>query len=143
MGGTHTEDLLNMPCEINSFISRTEILSVLGFGTSKSSVWEFVYFIYLFSYLCVYNLPVAHSGRGCRHYLHSDTILSVPQLWSKKNEKHYRTVEVSEGAKLKLLLFSLRWNHHHFLELVTSQLQHRNQHGRGNTASVLWVHIAA
>lgn len=51
--------------------------------------------------------------------MHSVAILSVPQLWSERNEKHCRTVEVTEGARLKLLLFSHKWDHHHLSELVT------------------------
>lgn len=81
----------------------------------------------LINTLCEINMP----------YLHSDTVLSVPQLWSRRNEKHYRIVEVTEGARLELLLFSHKWNHHHLLESLTSQLQHRNQCGQGHTARVL------
>lgn len=55
-------------------------------------------------------------------------IVPVPQLWSRRNEKHYRAEEVTEGAKLELLLVSHKWNcHHHLSELVTSQLRHENQ----------------
>lgn len=55
---------------------------------------------------CGLALPLAHSGESCRSYLHSAAILSVPQLWSKRNRKHYRTVEVTEGGESELLLFS-------------------------------------
>lgn len=74
----------------------------------------------------VHTLHLAHSEKSCRPYLHSYSIQPVPQLWSKRNEKHYRTVEVTEGAKLELLLFYLKWNHHHLSELVTSQ-EYKNQ----------------
>ncbi len=92
------------------------------------------------SYACLVThvclTTVAHSGRSCRPYLHSDGILSVAQLWSERNEKHYRTVQVTEGARLELLLFSHKWNHHHLSDLATSQFQHRNQGRLRHTASV-------
>lgn len=49
---TLNEALINAPCEINSFTSLKRI-RILTYGTSKSSMWEFVYFMYLFSYSCV------------------------------------------------------------------------------------------
>lgn len=78
--------------------------------------------------MCVYSLHLAHSGGSCRSYFHSDAILSVPQLWSKRNWKHLRTAEVTEGAKLELLLFSHKWKHQYLSELVTSQSQDRNRY---------------
>lgn len=119
-------------------VGRTQTTSILAYGTSMSSMWEFDSCTCLASQ-CVHNLLLAHSGKSSRPYLHSYSILLVPQLWSKRNEKHYRTVEVTEGGKLELLLFSHKWNHHHLSELVTSQLQYKNQcrqtHGKRRSSN--------
>lgn len=73
---------------------------------------------------CVSSLLVHGEGQeiSCP-YLHSYSGFAVPQLWSGRNDKHYRGAEVTEGAEPKLLLFSPKWKRWYLSGLVRSQPQ--------------------
>lgn len=60
-------------------------------------------------------------------YLHSYSGFPVPQLWSRRNDKHYRGAEVTEGAEPELLLFSRKWNRWCLSGLVGSEPQPRRR----------------
>lgn len=64
--------------------------------------------MYLFGELLrVSSLVARHEGQEISGpYLHSRSGLPVRQLWSGRNDKHYRRAEVTEGAEPELLLFS-------------------------------------
>lgn len=67
-----------------------------------------------------------------------------PQLWSTTIEKYYRGAQVTEGAKLKLLLFGQKWDQHHLSELVTSQLPCTNPCTGAHIARTgdgVWLHL--
>lgn len=68
---------------------------------------------------CVSSLLVHGEGQeiSCP-YLHSYSGFPVPQLWSGRNDKHYRGAEVTEGAEPKLLLFSPKWKRWYLSGLV-------------------------
>lgn len=61
--GSLTEALINMPGETDSLTSCDKIFSIIAYGTSKSSMWEFVYFMFLLNSLCVCVKSQLHTLR--------------------------------------------------------------------------------
>lgn len=74
-------------------------------------------------------------------YLHSYSGFPVPQLWSRRNDKHYRGAEVTEGAQPELLLFSHKWNRWCLLGLVGSEPWRRHQMQLPSGSSVLLLQV--
>lgn len=75
---------------------------------------------------------------GTQPCLHSHTIPPVSHHSCGPPELRNTTerAQVTEGAKLKLLLFGQKWNQHHLSELVTSQLPCKNLYTETRKAKV-------